>query len=78
LHEEFGVDLSLDVLSQVLTAPYDFGEGTVYFFEAKINRENLQFHIDSLEVIDHQWFSKEDTLKLPVMPATQKYLQQLK
>ena len=77
LQEEFGMKLDPEILTDIITTPYDFGEGAVYFFDAKIDRDKTEFHVDSHEVIEYRWFSIEEALKLPAMSATQKYLQQL-
>jgi len=77
LREEFGVSLDPTVLIDIMTTPYDFGQGTIYFFEATFDRDNTEFHIDPEGVVEYRWFSKEEALKLPAMAATQKYVQQL-
>ena len=77
LQEEFGISLDSSKLIDVLTTPYDFGEGTVYFFDAKVNRDNIEFEVDPQEVVEYRWFSKEEVLALPAMAATQAYLQQI-
>ena len=77
LQEEFGISLEPAQLIDVLATPYDFGEGTVYFFEAKVDRDTIEFTIDAEEVVEYRWFSKEEALALPAMAATQAYLQQL-
>lgn len=77
LQEEFGVKLDSEELVDTLTVPYDFGEGTIYFFDAKIDRDTIEFTVDSQEVIEYRWFSKDEALNLPAMRATQIYLQQL-
>lgn len=77
LKEELGIKIDPSTLHEVLVTPYDFGEGSVYFFETPVNREKLELHVDSHEVIEHRWFSKDEAIVLSAMPATQKYLQQL-
>jgi len=76
VEEELGVRLEPGMLLQSMSAPYDFGEGTIYFFESNINRE-LKIEIDIKEVIEYQWFSIEESLKLPVLPAATKFLKLL-
>lgn len=75
LEEELDVHIDASLLKLVLTTPYDFGEGTVYFFEAEINRDRLVLHVDPEEVIEHRWFSKAELASLQAMPATKKYLE---
>jgi 8-oxo-dGTP pyrophosphatase MutT (NUDIX family) len=77
LNEEFEVRLDINELTNVLTTPYDLGEGTIYFFEAKVDRNTIDFTNDPEQVVEHRWFSKEEAIELPAMAATQKYLQQL-
>ena len=77
IEEELGIIIDPSILNEVLTTPYDFGEGTVYFFDAQIDSERLELSIDSHEVVEHRWFSKEELTGLPAMPATQAYLKQL-
>lgn len=74
LYEEFGVKINASKLIQILTTPYDFGEGTVYFFEASVVRDDIKLNVDINEVVGYNWFSKEDALTLPAMPATRNYL----
>ena len=77
VREELGLFLNARDLKQVLTTPYDFGEGTVYFFETSVDRTNLELHIDPEEVRECAWFSLDKLESLPAMPATRKYLQYL-
>jgi len=77
LREEFGIAIDAAMLTDVLTTPYDFGEGTIYFFDVIIERDNTEFNVNPSEVVEYRWFSKEEALTLPSMAATHTYLQQL-
>ena len=77
LREEFGIAIDAAMLTVVLTTPYDFGEGTIYFFDVIIDRDNTEFNVDPNQVVEYRWFSKEEALTLPSMAATHTYLQQL-
>jgi 8-oxo-dGTP pyrophosphatase MutT (NUDIX family) len=77
LQEEMGITLDPTKLHLTTTTPYDFGEGTVYFFEALVDRDSLKMKIDTVEIIDHRWFTIEESLKLPVFAATAQFLQKL-
>jgi 8-oxo-dGTP pyrophosphatase MutT (NUDIX family) len=77
LNEELGIRLSVDSLIEVLQTPYDFGEGTIYFFEAVVDKDQLKLVSDQEEVLELKWFSPQDVSLLNAMPATKKYLQTL-
>lgn len=77
LREELGIILDATSLKDIMEVPYDFGEGTIYFFEATLDSQSMRFSIDSQEVIECRWFSKKEALALPAMPATKKYLSQM-
>jgi 8-oxo-dGTP pyrophosphatase MutT (NUDIX family) len=77
LKEEMGIILNPDELHLVMTAPYDFGEGTVHFFEALVDKEPLDMKLDTKEIIDYRWFSIKNSLELPTFAATTKFLQKL-
>lgn len=74
LREEFGLEFDPQALIEVMTTPYDFGEGTVYFFEIHVDRYGLTFNIDKEEVVEYRWFTEREVDSLPAMPATQNYL----
>jgi 8-oxo-dGTP pyrophosphatase MutT (NUDIX family) len=77
IQEELGIKVSPADLRPIIDVPYDFGEGTVYFYELEINRKTTRFEIDKGEIIDHQWFSSQEARQLKAFPATQTYLQTL-
>lgn len=77
LKEEFDLEFRADALTQVMTMPYDFGEGTIYFYELKVDRSKLQITVDSEEIAEYRWFSKDEVLALPAMPATAQYLKSI-
>lgn len=74
LKEEFNLEFGKEALTQVMTAPYDFGEGTIYFYELKVDRRKLRITVDTEEIAEYRWFSKDEVLELPAMPATAAYL----
>lgn len=76
IKEELGINVKITNLKPVIETPYDFGEGTVYFYEITINKE-INFKVDEVEIIDHKWFSPEEAQHLDVFPATKAYLQTL-
>ena len=75
--EELGIFIDPSSLTLILVTPYDFGEGNVYFYEALVDRESLVMKIDEVEVIDHKWFSPQESLKLKAFPATVAFLQKV-
>jgi len=75
--EELGVTLDPAKLHLVITAPYDFGEGTVYFFEVFVDAESLAMTIDAKEIIDNRWFALDECLALPTFDATGQFLKRL-
>ena len=66
--EETGITLSKEVLIPIVQAPYDFGEGIVQFFRAKLAR-NAVFAFNE-EVLESRWMILEDAVKLPMFPAS--------
>lgn len=77
IQEELGISIDPNSLTLILVTPYDFGEGSVYFYEALVDRESLIMKIDEIEIIDHKWFSPQESLELKAFPATAAFLQKL-
>ncbi len=74
--EETNISLVKSKLQLVAEIPYDFGVGTIYFFQYKLPESltlsNLSF--SKKEIIDHEWFYLEQTKSLPLFDATSKFL----
>jgi 8-oxo-dGTP pyrophosphatase MutT (NUDIX family) len=76
IKEELGVEIKLADLKLKIETPYDFGEGTVYFYEVEMDPE-VNFEIDSVEIVDYKWFSPSEAQYLKAFPATMAYLRTL-
>ena len=76
LKEEANVSISDDLFQFEITTEYDFGEGEVHFYTAKLNGET-QIKFDESEIKDWQWISIDDALTLQMFPATRKFLNYL-
>jgi len=77
IQEELGIEVSPKDLRPIIETPYDFGEGTIYFYELEIDRMTTKFEVDEEEIIDHSWFSPSEAQQLEAFPATQAYLRTL-
>ncbi len=77
LREELGLEIEPTDLRLVVKAPYDFGEGTVYFYDLKVAPDKISFTINGKEIIDYKWFTPSEAQGLRAFPATQKYLRTL-
>jgi 8-oxo-dGTP pyrophosphatase MutT (NUDIX family) len=73
--EELDIDLTLDDLTFVLAAPYEFGEGTVHCFEAKLSPA-ARPHFNK-EILRHRWLPVPEARKLPAFRATMQFLEAL-
>ena len=65
--EELGIEIELVDLKLIIETPYDFGEGTVYFYETKIDPET-SFTIDPVEIVAVS--RPEDVARLKPLLAT--------
>ncbi|GAA1014369.1 hypothetical protein Aple_079670 [Acrocarpospora pleiomorpha] len=74
VREEAGIDLLPQDLRPIVEAPYDFGEGTVYFFEAEIGDRKSKIRLAENEITEHRWVTVDEARRLPVFPATEKFL----
>ena len=73
--EETGLKLNRSSVNKITTVPYDFGEGTVHCYTAKISSEAARnVTIDAAETEEHRWLTLDDALELPAFPATTKFL----
>lgn len=69
LKEEALLELTAADIKFVLETPYDFGEGRVQFYRAKLPKET-QMTLDPQEIVDSRWLTLEEAEKLPMFPAT--------
>jgi 8-oxo-dGTP pyrophosphatase MutT (NUDIX family) len=77
VQEELGITVDPNDLVLVLETAYDFGRGTVYFYEIQVDRNAVSLIIDEHEIIDHEWFSPKEAQEVNAFPATKAYLQTL-
>ena len=75
--EEIGVDLSRSAIRFVLEAPYDFGVGSVFFFESTYRGEPASLRIDRSQIVEHRWIPLGVAEELPMFPATQRFIDRL-
>jgi 8-oxo-dGTP pyrophosphatase MutT (NUDIX family) len=76
LREELGLSLAHEALRFELSTPYDFGQGEVRFFTARLPRVyELAPNPDEIE--ECRRFSLSAALELPAYPATQRFLRHL-
>jgi 8-oxo-dGTP pyrophosphatase MutT (NUDIX family) len=75
LREELGLDLPLDALSPRLARPYDFGQGQVYFFVARLP-ETAELAPNG-EIVEMCWAEVSDARNLQSYPATSDFLESL-
>jgi 8-oxo-dGTP diphosphatase len=75
--EEIGISIEPSDLNPVIEAPYDFGEGTVYFFEARYDEHVDSIRINENEIVEHRWVDMQEAASLPAFPATQRFLEKL-
>jgi 8-oxo-dGTP pyrophosphatase MutT (NUDIX family) len=73
VEEEAGLHLGEKDLRDLYSTPYDFGEGTVYFFITSLPAGS-QLTFDEGEIEEWRWVSLDDALSLPVFPATERCL----
>ncbi|MBT8226973.1 MAG: NUDIX hydrolase [Dactylosporangium sp.] len=77
LFEEAKLSLELHELEPVATESYDFGEGTVHFFQAHIDSERDSLKFNEQEILEHRWLAVNDAVRLDTFPATQAFLVRL-
>lgn len=69
IREETGLALSVEALTFILEAPYDFGEGKVRFFRATLP-QGAELKFDTQEILETRWITLQEALELPMFPAT--------
>jgi 8-oxo-dGTP pyrophosphatase MutT (NUDIX family) len=75
--QQLGILLDNDELQLRFTITYDFCEGTVYAYEAVIDRSSLQLKVNGRAIAEHGWFSLQESLELQMFPSTATFLQKL-
>jgi 8-oxo-dGTP pyrophosphatase MutT (NUDIX family) len=77
VEEELALRLRERDFRLVVRAPYDFGEGTVHFYEARIGHLVSRISFNRREILGHLWVRLDETDGLPMFPATQAFLKAL-
>jgi 8-oxo-dGTP pyrophosphatase MutT (NUDIX family) len=71
--EETGVRLHPSDLRLLGTAPFEFGGGTAYFFEALL-AENAKISCPQAEITESRWFYIADARRVRSWPSTRESL----
>jgi len=75
IKEELTVEADVSRSIFNTSKPYDFGEGTVYFYTIPISPSVVaSFSIDASEIKEIKWFTLNDALRCPSYPATAHYI----
>lgn len=74
VEEEVDLRLRARDFKLVVRAPYDFGEGVVHFYQARIGTLAAMISFNPREILDHRWVGLNEAKTLPVFPATQRFL----
>jgi 8-oxo-dGTP pyrophosphatase MutT (NUDIX family) len=74
--EETGLHFHPDDFVHIMDAPYDFGDGTVYFFKVAFPK-GATLIMDESELEEWRWISLSSARSLPMFPATSKCLDYL-
>jgi 8-oxo-dGTP pyrophosphatase MutT (NUDIX family) len=77
VEEEVSLTLREDDFTPIVQTRYDFGEGTVHFYEARIGRLASTISFNRREILGHRWVRLDQTDDLLVFPATQEFLKAL-
>jgi 8-oxo-dGTP pyrophosphatase MutT (NUDIX family) len=78
LREELGLDLAPEALRYECRASYDFGDGEVWFFSARLPGKRVHELAPNLEEIEELcWSPLAAALELPAFPATRRFLEYL-
>jgi 8-oxo-dGTP pyrophosphatase MutT (NUDIX family) len=77
VEEEVALRLGEHDFHPVVRTRYDFGEGTVHFFQARIGELASAISFNRREILDYQWVRLDETDGLPMFPATQAFLKAL-
>jgi 8-oxo-dGTP pyrophosphatase MutT (NUDIX family) len=75
--EELDLDLHGRDLRFILITPHDLDEGEIHFFEACIDSRRDRVRPRSNEILEVKWLSLADAAKLPVLPATARFIERL-
>ena len=76
LEEETNIHLEIEQFRRVIITDYDFGEGKVYFYTAKITNDVSPI-FDTTELVEWKWCKPSSALSLSMFPATRKFLEKL-
>lgn len=77
LQEETGVNLPQEAFQFELSLPYDFGDGQVQFYTARLtDNAKLDFAVD--EIIECRWTSLEEAARLPMYSASRHFIAHLR
>ena len=74
--EESQIELPVSEIRFEIETEYDFGEGRVYFYTAKV-LPDVNPRFDTSEINDWRWFDIKDTRLLKMFPATKKFIEHL-
>lgn len=74
--EELDLELDVTDLTLIAEAPYDFGVGTVHFYEARVS-STAPLSFNAREILRHQWLPVAQARKLRSFPATASFLDKL-
>jgi dCTP deaminase len=74
VQEEVGIQLTPGDVKFELKVPWDLGVGDVYCFSAMVAGE---ISIASEELVEGRWFSIDDAIQLPSLPATSAFTRHL-
>jgi 8-oxo-dGTP pyrophosphatase MutT (NUDIX family) len=78
VREETRLLLNCADIHFVTQLPYDFGEGTVYCFEAEFDPDRDQPSFNDEEVVEHRWIHVDEASSLEMFPATAKFVDKLR
>lgn len=74
--EETGLNLKAEDLKKITVVPFDFGEGAVHCFTARLPK-GAELKIQQSEIAESGWFSLSEAVELPAYPATHAFLLKL-
>lgn len=74
VEEEVDLRLRPHELDLIVQAPYDFGEGIVHCYQARIGARAATISFNPREILGHRWVGLNEARTLPVFPATQQFL----
>jgi len=71
--EETNITINTENLQEIVQLPYDYGEGTIYFYTSVLD-DNHNIKFNHSEILEHNWFSLSDAKRLPLFNATEKFI----